>query len=190
MGSLLSNIGQTRARKSNFLSNYDIQNIFIENENSNNEEWKHLLFNEISFLAISRIKKYKKKYEIDDLRQTIYLGIWKGVKSFDPHKNFDFYRWINWNINSEVRKFKKNSSSDDSINLLYENTSELKEIEDNLYLNIFKSKLILSDREKKVVFSYYFEGESLNEIGKSLNLSIEAIRKIRNTAISKIKKNL
>lgn len=62
--------------------------------------------------------------------------------------------------------------------------------------NIFSDEIIMKNvkaltlREKLVLFSYYFENNTDQEIGKALNLKGDTVRKIRVRALEKIRKNL
>lgn len=60
--------------------------------------------------------------------------------------------------------------------------------------NVFRDEKItkivkaLTFREKLVLFLYYFEDKTDNEIGKSLKSKEDAIRKVRKRALEKIQK--
>lgn len=61
--------------------------------------------------------------------------------------------------------------------------------------NIFSDEVIMKNvkaltlREKLVLFSYYFENNTDQEIGNALNLKGDTIRKIRVRTLEKIRKN-
>src|SRR5690606_18971000 len=105
MDNLLSSTDQTKKLQNSFLSNYDIQKIYLDNEYADSDGWMQEIYKKISYIAISRIKKYKNFSEKEDLLQSLHLSIWEAIKTFDPHKNFDFYRWLSWHINRHKRNF-------------------------------------------------------------------------------------
>ena len=85
-------------------SNLDIKMMYISNYGKG-EAWMNDLFGETRFFANHRAKKYIRSPHYDDIIQESYLGLWSAIKSFDYNKNFDFYRWAQWNISSKIRNF-------------------------------------------------------------------------------------
>lgn len=187
-----SNIDRTKSLKNNIISNYDIQRIYLNNESSQNDIWLRDLFNKLSFLAISRTKNYKNKSDKEDLLQSLYLALWKALKTFDPHKNFDFYRWSSWHINRCIRDFQNSNRRFASINLLGDGRLEMINIEDKVILlrDILKYSSAFSKRDKQITYSYYVEGYTLSEIGKKEGLSAEGVRKVHNKIIKILRKKM
>jgi len=189
MGSLLSSTDRAKKRQNRYLTNDDIQVIYLKNIGRKNDFWQRKLFKEISPIAISRIKKNSNILDREDLLQSVYLEIWVGIKSFDPHKNFDFYRWIGWHISRSIRNFKKAKTKFFSINLTSDSTSSVIFPKDDelLIRSIFDAQSGLADREKRIIYSYFFLGETLSEISEKERLSPEGVRKVRQKSIKKIR---
>lgn len=190
MDSLPNNTGPTKELKSNYLSNCDIQKIYLNNEFNEDSNWMYNLYSKVSFLSISRMKKIKFFSNREDLEQSIRMAIWEAINSFDPHKNFDFYRWITWQINKAVRDYQKAESRFFSINLYNDCTSNAIFLEerDFLWMEIFGDKAVLSNKEKRIVFQYYIEGFTLSEIGLEEGLSPEGVRKVCQKSVIKLRK--
>lgn len=146
----------------------------------------------ISRLAISRIKKYKNFSDKEDLLQELYLAIWQAIKTFDPHKNFDFYRWNSWYMNKAVRNFLSEKRRFCSINLLNDNTPMTLNLEDEVILlkKILEYTRTVSERDYRIIRSYYFEDNTLAEIGSIEGLSVEGVRKIHKKVIEKYKRKI
>jgi len=182
------------------LSNLDIKMTYIANEKKNSQEWMSEIFVQTKFFADARVKKYKKNFSEEDLFQEAYLGLWEAILTYDYQKNFDFYRWAQWNISKKLRdynsKSKRFSATKSSIKeglndcnydcFLEKHEAEL---EKNIIYKMlsFDTNNTLSKREKQVVIDNLILGKKLNEIATGFNLSAERIRQIRNCSLQKIK---
>ena len=91
------------------LSNLDIKMMYIANEKKDKKEWMSQIFVQTKFFAESRAKKYKIISAKDDLFQEAYLGLWEAILTYDYQKNFDFYRWAQWNISKKLRDYNSKS---------------------------------------------------------------------------------
>jgi len=182
------------------LSNLDIKMTYIVNEEKNTKDWMHDIFVQTKFFAESRAKKYKNISSQEDLFQEAYIGLWEAILTYDYQKNFDFFRWAQWNISKKLRDYNSNSKrfsiaksgikkelgSCDFGNVLNE-----KEVELEMKI-IFKKMFIdenniLSNREKDIVIDNLVIGKRLNEIATKFNLSTERIRQIRNCSLNKLR---
>ncbi len=176
------------------LSNLDIKMLYIENEFSNSNEWMHNFFVQTKFFAEHRVKKYLKNFPREDLIQESYLGLWCAIITYDYQKNFDFYRWAQWNISKKIRdyfksqnKYQKTKSNIKNTSYSYDEWSKL-EVEMFVKQVLSKENKILSDREKYIVKNVLLEGKTLTETAKSLDISIERVRQIKNHSFYKINK--
>ena len=157
------------------------------------ESWMYDLFDKISFFALHRSKKYLSSPAYEDILQEAKLGLWIAIKTFDYKRNFDFYRWAQWSISSKIRNFlyegKRHSSvssSDDEV-LTHLDPAQ----EDFVFVReILSESSILSDRESSVIYDILFMGKTLSETASPMSISPEAVRKIKNKAIFKLKNNL
>jgi len=176
---------------------------YIVNEKKDSREWMSQIFVQTKFFAESRAKKYKKNLFEEDLFQEAYLGLWEAILTYDYQKNFDFYRWAQWNISKKLRNYNSKSKrflltksgiKEELSNCNYDSFTEAHEVElekNIIYKMLFFSpNSILSRREKQVVVDNLIFGKKLNEIAISLNLSAERIRQIRNCSLQKIKRLL
>lgn len=179
-----------RAISNSFIDNSQIESIYLENEHLESDGWKLQLFNRLQFLVKSRLEKNKKFLPKDDLNQELQLQLWLAIKSFDCHKKFDFYRWASWHLSKGIRTASKQRISSNSINLFAQSTFEHVGYRQEMMIllkQILENKSLLSNRERHIVFAYFAEGKTLNEIGKELGLTSERVRQVRDIALSKIR---
>lgn len=174
------------------ISNTDIRETYERNSLNESKVWMENLFNELDFLVKSRLKKYKNFSKDSELKQELYLALWKAIKTYDCHKNFDFYRWSSWHLSKSYREFSSQKNKENSINVFIQSASYEEEPrqEKLIFLKqIFVGNNILSNREKQIVWGYYLEGETLKEIAKKVCLTPERVRQIRDISLSKIREN-
>tara|TARA_B100000131_G_scaffold320534_1_gene368901 strand:+ start:3568 stop:4077 length:510 start_codon:yes stop_codon:yes gene_type:complete len=155
-------------------------------------QWMNDLFEDTMFFANHRAKKYEGSPYYEDIIQESYIGLWTAIESFDYSKNFDFYRWAQWNISSKIRNF------------LYENKRHRMVVLDskdfpsdeahdgfqmrNVFLKqLLKNNYILNKKESRVVFDIFIAEKTLSEVGLEMSISHEGVRKIKNKAILKLK---
>ena len=182
------------------LSNLDIKMMYIVNENKDPNKWMPEIFVQTKFFAEARAKKYKIILSQEDLFQEAYLGLWEAILTYDYQKNFDFFRWAQWNISKKLRdynsNFKRYSVAKSGIKRELSNcnsNSILDEKEVELEMKILFEKLlisennILSNRERDIVVENLILGKRLKEIATKYDLSIERIRQIRNCSLEKIR---
>jgi len=169
-------------------SNIDIQQLYLNNDLLTNKELTNQLFQVVATNAISRIKKNKKIYLTKDLTQIIFLELWIAIKTFDPYKNFDFYRWSSWHVKTALRNFFRSEKRNHAINLLEQNTKlNSIDIEYKIDLHrIINKKRIKAERGIKILYDYTIEEKTLTEISKEQRLSIEGVRKSLYKTLSNI----
>ena len=166
---------------------------YIENELNLSEEWKRDLYEKIEFFANNRANKYISHHMYEDISQEAKLGAWKAINSFDYKKNFDFYRWAQWNISKEIRRIlledkrdkknkknfkknKKNSNDDNLIDIL------------TIDKAFGSASQLFSKKENAVFINNIVEGMTLAETGSIIGLTAERVRQIRQVVLSKITK--
>jgi RNA polymerase sigma factor (sigma-70 family) len=173
------------------LSNLDIKMKFIEHEFDISNNWKLEIFNRIEFFANNRANKYISHHMFDDIRQEARLGIWKAIQSFDYRKNFDFYRWAQWNISREIRRIlledkrdKKNKKSfgGNKTHLSIDNYVDMLTV-DKL-LRIVESSF--SIKEQTIFINNIVEGMTLSDTGGIIGLTAERVRQIKIDILSKL----
>jgi len=185
------------------VSNLDIKMAYIANESRSNSSWREDIFVQTKFFADFRARKYSGKIPMEEAIQESHLGLWSAIISFDYQKNFDFYRWAQWNISKQLRnssaRFQRNIEAkstikkeiDTDLSGAYNGSSsgETSFGPDSIPLMVEKSKA-LSNREKRVVFNRFIFGKTLSETGKEFGLTAERIRQVEKTALKKLRKEL
>ena len=185
------------------VSNLDIKMLYIANELKEDKSWMSKIFVQTKFFADFQLKKFSLLVDDEDVRQDAYLGLWNAIITFDYHKNFDFYRWAQWNILKKIRdnrkltkrflKAKSNIKSHlNSCNAAFDLCDEKVMLELGyllkqlfVYNDLKLSKIQLDIANKNILF-----GQTLSEIASEYNLSVERIRQIRNSSLNKIKESL
>ena len=119
--------------------------------------------------------KYFREPDIDEVAD--YLGL-------TVDRVNDIIRWntCTRSLSDPVYNEKEGGPIRSSVN---DDSIVLRIIEDKEAADCFLS--ILSIREKKVMWKYYVEGETLGSISKSLGYSNEMVRVIKESAISRIR---
>jgi len=153
--------------------------------------WKKKLFNDLYYL-INKKNYYGEK----DLKQEAALGLWTAIITYDFNKNFDFFRWSKWHINSRIRNYKRanlrEKSAINSIKLDSLDTAKpsaigrpLSMIEFNLsFEKWMKTKRSRAEkRDGKIIADWLFVGNSLTEVARKNNLSVERVRQIRDNEL-------
>ena len=156
-----------------------------------NDSWMYDLFYKTRFFAAHRAKKYDGLSCYDDIIQESELGLWVAIKSFDYEKDFDFYRWAQWNISAKIRNFLYEKKRNSEVKLAITNEGRTEEIDGPQATNVVFNQLIIeskhiNSREKKILVDNLIYGKTLFETGKELSLSPEGVRKIKNRAILKL----
>ena len=164
---------------------------YIEHEFNGSDDWKVNLFSKIEFFANNRANKYISHHMFEDIRQEAKVGAWKAVQSFDYRKNFDFYRWAQWNISREIRRVLLEDKRDKKNKIYFKNNKTPLNIEN--YINILTIDKIFSlstgyfsDRERAIFINNIVEGMTLSETGSSIGLTAERVRQIRVKIFEKI----
>jgi RNA polymerase sigma factor (sigma-70 family) len=185
------------------VSNLDIKMAYIANELRTNDQWMHDIFVQTKFFADFQVKKFNLLSQDEDVKQDSYLGLWEAIITYDYHKNFDFYRWAQWNILKKIRNNRRNSKrfrvakssikqgldSCNSENELYDQEVMLEA--SYLYRQlIFDNEMKLSKNQLDIILKNIIMGRKLREIASEYSLSIERIRQIRNSGLDKLRLGL
>jgi len=173
------------------LTNQSILKLYKKNKDQKSLAWKKKLFNDLYYL-INKKNYYGEK----DLKQEAALGLWTAIITYDFNKNFDFFRWSKWHINSRIRNYKRanlrEKSAINSIKLDSLDTAKpsaigrpLSMIEFNLsFEKWMKTKRSRAEkRDGKIIADWLFVGNSLTEVARKNNLSVERVRQIRDNEL-------
>ena len=164
---------------------------YIENELCPSTLWREELYQKIEFFANNRANKYINHHMFEDISQEAKLGAWKAINSFDYRKNFDFYRWAQWNISKEIRRILLEDRRDKK------NKKNFKKNEKYLNVDNFIDILTIdrvfamasqsfSKKENAVFINNIVEGMTLAETGSIIGLTAERVRQIRQNVLLKI----
>ena len=145
----------------------------------------------------------KDKQESEEITQEIFLKILKKISSFKGQS--DIYTWIyriasNTLINYLKRKKIVRFLSLDNISIKGEYLNNLSELDPAIHLEINEDKNIqieqlekainlLSNREKKVFYLFYYDNLKHKEIAQIMKTSKSAVESLIHKAKKKIKKN-
>jgi RNA polymerase sigma factor (sigma-70 family) len=185
------------------VSNLDIKMTYIANELKDDEGWMHKIFVQTKFFADFQVKKFNLLSRDEDAKQDAYLGLWEAIITYDYHKNFDFYRWAQWNILKKIRdnrrKTRRFHTAKSSIKQELDSCNSADDLYDQGVMLeaghlckrlVFDNEIGLSNIQLDVLQKNIIMGKKLREIALDYNLSIERIRQIRNCGLDKIRREL
>ena len=156
---------------------------------------------------------------VDDLFQAACIGMIHGIRKYDKTKGFKLLTYCQHYIRREFSFYIANHSQPlyYPINVFY--SKGFKDIRKKVYSydapvnnatdTTFKDIMIddkliehnhnpsvlqllepLNDKEKYVIYHRYISGNTLKEIGDTLNYTRERIRQIENVALNKMRKHI
>lgn len=183
---------------SSFISNEEIRQIYIENQNSGSDEWRNLVFDRTRFFIFKKIKK--NFYLQNDLKQEALLGLWSAIITFDFNKNFDFFRWADWHIKTKIRDHIwaeerqrdiknsiKISNLDTHILESNEYAQEKKDVKIDFLKWLKEGEKKLSKRDLKIIVGTVLLDKTLAEVAEANNISRERARQIKESNLQEIR---
>jgi RNA polymerase primary sigma factor len=174
------------------------------------KEIHNKIIQELSFLAYSNAKSYRKFSNYEDLVQEGLIGLLKAVRRFDytRYPNFFLYaqQWIRHSVKRSASRFDVVYNPERKRVVYAEITSDAngKEEEypttpeDTFFAKEIQTRVTevlseFSERDREIVKRIFGLGDqipqTLREIGPDFNLTYERVRQIKNNVISKLKKN-
>lgn len=169
--------------------NVSINKILKCVKNGNKNKMDELFLKSFNhFYAYALYRTYNKT-RAEDAVMGMYENILKYIDSFDPDKGgvgwmVKILNRVIYNLNSdEFDKKKHEQAIEDDIN-----ATQLNDIYETIGLAEAVSDL--SDSDKQIVFLYYFERRTLNEIANKVKLSSSAVHKRLQQILKKLKKVL
>ena len=132
------------------------------------------------------------------------LGLMKAIKKFDPNRDNKFITYAVWWVRESIKQFIKENTTTYTVDCsIYEDdedaptnfiSDESKSEEDHKKEVISQLLSKLTEREKEIIEKYYGlngkEEKNLEEIGKELGLTKERIRKIKWSALQKMRSEI
>lgn len=162
-------------------------------------------------IAFQFSRIYKDKYTYDEIESTAFLGLIEAAKNFDESKGFKFSTYAMPYITGRVKRmyrddkwyFVKRGVRHDmgSLNFVIdnENNTELQDIledevniEENVINEITVKKLLasLTERDRKIVYLYYFKRLKQIEIAEIMNITNVSVYRIIKKSLEKMKEEL
>lgn len=185
------------------VSNLDIKMTYISNEMKKNRGWLDDVFVQTKFFADFQLNKFHLLSRDEDARQDAYLGLWEAVITYDYHKNFDFYRWAQWNILKKIRdnrkKTKRFYTAKSSIKQGLDSCNSADDLYDERVMletgYLYKQLVLFNDiglskSQLDIIKKNILMGKKLREIASEYSLSIERIRQIRNSGLDRLREEL
>ena len=166
---------------------------YIEHELSISQKWKEDLYQKIEFFANNRANKYINHHMYEDISQEARVGAWNAINSFDYRKNFDFYRWAQWNISKEIRRILLEDKRDKKNKKNFKKNEKYLNVDNFIdILTIDKvfglASQLFSKKENAVFINNIVEGMTLAETGSIIGLTAERVRQIRQNVLLKVTK--
>ena len=145
---------------------------------------KRKLFNIANSIAWEFYKS-NSTFTFDEIQSTAYMGLVKGLNSYNVNKGKKLTSWIyskvKWEILSMFEKEKKLKDislfeADDSIYSLEERLGA-EEFEEDLLNHVLIKRALtaLNSEEIKIIYYKFYEGQSYSEIANKTKLSISTI---------------
>lgn len=162
---------------------------------------------ELRFLVFSNTKMYRNFPNYEDLLQEGYMGLIKAVRKFEWQRfpNFFVYsnQWIRHSVKRAASRFDVVYNPNKS-RVVYSEPDEneaipMEEGPEAMFLSQEKTDSInrilgeFPDRDREIVQRIFGLGghkpQTLREIGPQFNLTYERVRQIKNSVITKLRKN-
>ncbi len=176
-------------------------NYIIQMSLKGDKKYQEILLNKLKPLIYRNIYKYWNYNDsvVEDLLQEGYIVVLGALKSFDNNKEAHFLAYVKSKIKyfymNHYRESIKISAS--LTDLKNANQNQLIDFEESLEQTIIKEeensllKLCidkLSEKEQRLVFSYFYAERSISEIAKDLDISNRAVLNRKSRIIKKLKK--
>lgn len=148
------------------------------------EEALNVMFDKYHNLIMSLIRKYKfSDSTIEDVYQEARLVLFKAIKTFDSTYSKTFTMYFKLLLENKFKSLIAKENSKSYFEVIKEDTNFIINEEKCLdYVDLKRLSLI----EKAVYFQYFYSGNSIDEVSKSLNMT----KKQTYNTIYRIKKKL
>lgn len=169
--------------------NVSINKILKCVKNGDKNKMDELFLKSFNHFYVYALYRTYNKTRAEDAVMGMYENILKYIDSFDPDKGgvgwmVKILNRVIYNLNSdEFDKKKHEQAIEDDIN-----ATQLNDIYETIGLAEAVSDL--SDSDKQIVFLYYFERRTLNEIANKVKLCSSAVHKRLQQILKKLKKVL
>lgn len=156
----------------------------------NRDAYSGLLLELRSFLKNYLRKRIFDQAEVDEVIQEILLATHKSLHTYDPDKSFMgwFLAITEYKVIDYIRGYKKRMTTIDFDSI--SNLVEMSNSNSDLKIDIERAINSLSSREKEILTLIKFEGQSVSDIAKRLNLTEANVKVIVHRAYINIKSYL
>ncbi len=152
-------------------------------------------------LIYSAIKRYKRDYDTEDLYQEACIILLEAIRNFDEERKVPFLAFarsrIYYGIHNLTRKEVKMQSLDqplweeDGQSLLdkLEDTKEGVEelmVRAEIYESLRDGIKLLTQKQRDVIISHYFEGKKLKDIAKDRGIHYKTVLGLKDRAIKEL----
>jgi RNA polymerase sigma factor (sigma-70 family) len=165
-----------------------------------NDEQKTLLekhYRLLFFYIKNNVKNDKLKADMEEIIDELNMRFCIAASHYDQSRGYKFstfsYKCFEHGVQQLHRKKFKEKKRDFKVVRISER--EYKEFEDdkitmdfNFLIAVINSVKTVSEKSKKILFSYFLENKTLEQTGVIFNLSRERIRQIISDSLCKIKK--
>lgn len=162
-------------------------------------------------IASEYYRRTKGKYTYDEIESTAFMGLLKAVKNFNESRGFKFSTYATPTIKGEIQNmfrsdkwyFVKRGVPQEmlSVNFVIDSTNNIEmqdvledeeNLEENLVNKMTVKKLfdLLTERDKKIVYLYFYKRLSQCQISDITGLSQTHVSRIIKNSLNKMKKEL
>ncbi|HHV71861.1 MAG TPA: sigma-70 family RNA polymerase sigma factor [Clostridia bacterium] len=140
-------------------------------------------------------RKYSEKcgLELEDLIQEGYLALILALRKFEPERKIPLAGYLKAKVEQGIwgycrREMSKNEfSAEDKILEFFREGEKAGEENSGFWQDVFQ---LLSAKQRKALYLIYFADLSLEEVGKRLNCSRQAVYRLKSRALIKLREIL
>jgi len=162
------------------------------------------LFEQSSFIIENRVERYKGLEDYKDLKQIAYFTLFKAIRTFDPNKSKNYYKWVYQWINKEVAVAAKRSllyhsaiEIPDDCRSYFDGVSGESDLEGEMLarerIDFVNDALGLLSKKSRYIIKNVFEldacNKSLRSMGKHLGAHHSKVMRIRDEAFEQLSRN-
>ncbi|MGN1029745.1 MAG: sigma-70 family RNA polymerase sigma factor [Bacilli bacterium] len=162
-------------------------------------------------IAFNFYKILKSKYTYEEIESTAYLGLIEAAKKFDESKGFKFSTYATHHVVGRIKRMyrddkwynlKRGVKHDmKSLNFVIdpEHNTEMQDIlkdeiniEEDVVNELTVKKLLasLNEKDKKIIYLYFYEQLSQQEISEIVNIHQASVSRTLKTSLIKMRKQL
>jgi DNA-directed RNA polymerase len=145
---------------------------------------------EISKLCWYFARKYGKSYEeIEELFAEAMSAALGSSGRFDSNLGQELPKYLFKRIKGSIESFLKKEKTVEMTKLsedIIEDEDVVEKIENKIFVQELLSKL--DDREREIIYRYFWEGKTLEEIAEEENMSLSAVETLKLNTLKKLRR--